>query len=1086
MKRKNFFAVLCTLALAFTFMFSAINFAPLSKEAKAAASTETLSLGLSAGMIPSTVSYGDTINIPAGASNAFNITLLEPNKGEKTINDSVTSIKVDQLGYYTVRFASKTDDSVYYEHKIFSSLTDEVEIVVENEAEIPTIVKTGNEKKLPAAYLAVKDENGKLVKVAGSEANVKVKTDRVASVDLTANFKYENAGTTFVTYYANYLDGTKMLSKTYEVKVQNDFADTKAPTLSLSGVPTTANIKKAVTLPVATATDSFDNNVKVEVKVTYVNADGETVNVKEAEVDEKNEIATAELDTEVKFDNKDNMTFYPFAEGEYKVSYQAIDDSGNKSASWNYTITVSDKKAPVMTLDETKIPAKWGYNTVTRLGENDEKVELTGNDLMIHFDVPEVIDNASAKDKITISFSIKDARSSTILNFQNINQGVGADGTSTTCAYGTVNFNNVNGFDFDLKAYVNKKRTDDPNYLVAGNYVATYTAIDEAKNRSTKVFTIAVSESFDDNSNVTVKFDDVAEYLVLNANKATEFIVPVPTYASTTDNKLTLNYTLGNGTDTVAVNGGEEAEIKCEESKYFLYVAGVKAFEVTGVTELVLTANAVSDAGNKLATAATATIDLIVPSPTALFSDFTVDFTNGAGYEFPAAQEYELGSAKIALTANDVRNKVGVEIGVRNADGEYLSDVTAEIYAVEDSIIVRNIKVETNKDGNFFLEVIAYDISGNRSIKVIPFAIAERQDSSIVAPASTSVSASGVNETFKLNGAVGVTQDAYNDYVGAAQAKLVFVRKINGGHFALMGDEFTALSTGNYSIVNAYDAVDEVNLTTTVNTNKEYISSTESIVTVTDNAAINFELQGLLPTYAFKAADATEDPKVELPKAVAYSKNANAEEIEVEVKLNGEKVEIKNEAGKDYFVAGANGTYTVIYTVKVAGEASTFEYKVKSGDVQAPTFKLMKGDSEASHATSVKTGYEFEFLKVVAEDEIDAVSKLTFKKTVIGPDGETYGGTINAKGTSGADKTTPSSGKFTLDEAGKYTVIYEVIDEAGNSAVREFEITVTGKSSGSGISLAALSTILIIVGVLLIAGVVVYLFRFRKVKKNDK
>jgi hypothetical protein len=87
--------------------------------------------------------------------------------------------------------------------------------------------------------------------------------------------------------------------------------------------------------------------------------------------------------------------------------------------------------------------------------------------------------------------------------------------------------------------------------------------------------------------------------------------------------------------------------------------------------------------------------------------------------------------------------------------------------------------------------------------------------------------------------------------------------------------------------------------------------------------------------------------------------------------------------------------------------------------------------------------------------------------------------------TSGANKTIPSSGKFTLDEAGKYTVRYEVIDEAGNSAVKEFEITVTGKSSGSGISLAALSTILIIVGVLLIAGVVVYLFRFRKVKKTD-
>ena len=61
---------------------------------------------------------------------------------------------------------------------------------------------------------------------------------------------------------------------------------------------------------------------------------------------------------------------------------------------------------------------------------------------------------------------------------------------------------------------------------------------------------------------------------------------------------------------------------------------------------------------------------------------------------------------------------------------------------------------------------------------------------------------------------------------------------------------------------------------------------------------------------------------------------------------------------------------------------------------------------------------------------------------------------------------------------------YTVTDEAGNESKQEFEITVTNSTSNSGISLATLSTILIIVGVLLIAGVLVYLFRFRRVKKN--
>ncbi len=1094
MKRKNFFARLCTLALIFAFAFSAFNLAPVAKEAKAADPATMLDLSLVAGNIPSTVSYGDEIAIPSGAAAVYDVTLYKPNKETLAITDSVTTVKVDQLGHYVVRFADKNDPSVYYEYRIYSELNDEVKLVVENEADIPTNVATGTKKKLPAAYVAVVDEDGKLVKVDGSESTIKVSTDTVANVDLTADYEYATAGTTFVTYSAQYLGGTKYLSKTYEVKVQDDFTDTKAPTLSVSGVPSTANVKKAVTLPVATASDSLDGNVKVEIKVTTLNAAGTEVAVKEVTVDEENDKALTELTTDVKFDNAENMTFYPFTEGEYKVSYQAVDDNGNKSASWNYTITVSDKKAPTMTIDETKIPAKWGYNKVTLLTDNDEsnetKVTLTGDQLKLHFDVPAVVDNKDEASDVKISFSIKDAESATILNFTNINQGQGATGTTTTSAtLGSLTFNNVNGFDFDISKYVSAKREADSSYLVAGNYVVTYTASDAENNRSTKTYTIAISETFEDSSKVTVKFDDVVEYVVANEAKATEFIVPTPTYASTTDSKLTLEYTIGNGSDTVAVKGGEEAEIKFEESKYNLYIDGVKAFEVNAADDIVLSANAVSDAGNKLTSAATETIDLIVPSTTALFND--VNATLIAGTEFDAAQEYFLGDVNIELTDASVRNQVGIELGVRDSEGTYLSNVTAVVYSDSDfaNLIARDVKVETSASGTFYLEVAAFDISGNRKVKVIPFVIKAPETDSGTEELSTSVTATDVNSTFMLNGSYKVNVNEIKSTLinpdGSFYA--VLTRTINGGKFALMGDEFTALTTGNYSIKNGADLVDGSDVTARYEFDNENLNNclaglakTESIVTVSDTSAVQFELQGVLPTYA-NGIDVT------LPKAIAYSDNANADEIKVEVKLNGEEVILDTDAQDNkFFKAEANGTYTVIYTVKAAGEASTFEYSIRSGDVVMPTFTLIKGEGEGSHASSVKVGHGFEFLKISATDNKSTAANLTYKKTVIGPDGETYGGTINAKGeTSGANKTIPSSGKFTLDEAGKYTVRYEVIDEAGNSAVKEFEITVTGESSGGGISLAALSTILIIVGVLLIAGVVVYLFRFRKVKKSD-
>ena len=101
----------------------------------------------------------------------------------------------------------------------------------------------------------------------------------------------------------------------------------------------------------------------------------------------------------------------------------------------------------------------------------------------------------------------------------------------------------------------------------------------------------------------------------------------------------------------------------------------------------------------------------------------------------------------------------------------------------------------------------------------------------------------------------------------------------------------------------------------------------------------------------------------------------------------------------------------------------------------------------------------------------------------MGPDGEEVG-LVNGKGSTYQNRTTPSGGAVTLTASGKYTVTYTVTDAAGNSSTKEFVFTVTGSSKAGGLSPAALGTILTVVGVLLIVGVIVYLFRFRRVKKS--
>ena len=66
--------------------------------------------------------------------------------------------------------------------------------------------------------------------------------------------------------------------------------------------------------------------------------------------------------------------------------------------------------------------------------------------------------------------------------------------------------------------------------------------------------------------------------------------------------------------------------------------------------------------------------------------------------------------------------------------------------------------------------------------------------------------------------------------------------------------------------------------------------------------------------------------------------------------------------------------------------------------------------------------------------------------------------------------------------SGDYTVEITVEDEAHNKSVLKYTITVGAATPGTPTSLTMLSTVLIIVGVLLILGVVVYLIRFRKRK----
>lgn len=1088
-RKKSFLAGLCTLVLTASVAIGGFTYAP--------AAAATTDFELSDITVKSTVTYGENISVPAAAG--YTVTVKTPSHKAKDNGTVVTgeTITADELGNYIVTY---TKGNKSYSFRVLCELDHELELFVENEAGVPSVVKTGDSKKLPGAYVGYYDEDGKVVKVDAAVTISAFDGSANGSETVAANsdHKFNTAGSTFVTYSAKVGSGTKHLSKTYEVKVQDNFSDNKAPSLSVSGVPSSANVNKAVTLPVATATDSFDERVEVVVTVKGKDASGNLVNVKKTTV--KDETATAELEEDEVFDNDKNMTFYPVREGDYKVTYQAIDDSGNKSAEWTYTITCSDKKAPEITLDETKIPAKWG-KTVYKYSETatDKKVAL--QDAAVGFEFPELTDNKDKADDLTVTFAIKDPAGKTVVNFSNINKASGESGTKYTNVATNVEykFSKTDNFKFDFGKYVDAvKAANGENYQYYGDYVVTYTARDAAGNRATKTYTINVAETFEDTSDVTVDFKNAEKYVVASKDDEVEITLPAPTYTSTTDSKLTLTYTVANGeegTEGVAklnadVKGGEVAKIKKGADGYKLVYDNA---ELAITDKIVVTATAVSDAGNE--GSYTHTIDVKTPGTSAMFGEVNLSgFANGT-YD-DTAKEVALGNIVIAGVAD--AKLVGVELGVKDENGDYMT-VSAEVYAAENQKVIRNVTLYTmNKSGNYQVELRVFDINGKSKIYVVPVTVAHVDTDTDTGVASPINATSGnvykkvllANSEIKMGNA-----KSYLAGEKDTNYKFVLIHKVSGGRFALMGEEFTAMTTGNYTIEDRAGVVKKGSVAedyTTVAAGKteddlkNYLDglTQNGKYTVTDSSTVKFELQGVMPAYS------KINGTVNLPKATAYTENANADDVVVDVKApKGGKVEIKpsTEAGYEYsFVTTENGVYTVTYTVKAGNDSSTFTYTIKAGDVVAPTFTLTDKDGNAaSHESTVKAGYKFSYLYVSATDNGGSeAANLTYTKKVVGPDGKEVGTAISGKGTTYANRTAPTSGEFTLDASGKYTVTYTVTDEAGNESKQEFEITVTNSTSNSGISLATLSTILIIVGVLLIAGVLVYLFRFRRVKKN--
>ena len=1004
---------------------------------------------LDLGSVESSITIDEgKIIVPSVAG--YDVKVTNPRNEEVAVSNGEAVATL--LGHYTVTY-TKGDFS--YSYSVFCKNATEYFIDVDATT-IPSFVKKDTAVELPVATVYYLDDGEKVylddvtvnpVVVGGTYADGKFTT--LANVKVVYSYAIANG----VYAYAE-----------YEVKVQDSFTDSKNPSMSVKGWKDTATLNAALTLPTANVSDNYDE--RVTVTITVKDPDGNAVLDYEADdngyaiVDEN---ATYEP---VVFVNGEKMTFYPVFKGDYKVVYKATDDSNN-TYTVEKTVTVSDLKGPVIEVDTSSIPENWGYEKVYYLDEEDEKVELENTNILLP--IPTWYDNnqndpfgkiSDTKDNFSVTLRVKNPAGDEAARVTNIQKEDECTASKDWIGY------TENGFVFEIKEYVDDVKakieagTLASDYAYEGYYTVQYTVVENetGSTTTTALYQIDVVEEFEDKNDVEISNGSTVENDVI-LEVGDKFTLPSFNMSSESDSKLTKEYDLKLGEALMGYNkfeGGEEVELISEDGKYYLAYEGAKLEVVAGENEIVYSLKATADSG-KFAT--------------------NVEYKTNVVVVVLAEKDYEVTeidaadlSAGLTIALNGVDNKyVGVELGLRNADNEYLLFTATIYYDGNGNKVIKDIEFpEVNADGTYYFEVRVFDIYGNSVINVYPVELTKAEVStpgeSIPSKFSSTVSLGDSTTWFK---------ESFTVYGEMASAPvLTTAHKISGGRFIAMGKNFTPLAATTYTVTDFVLPLDN-NGNDLSDTYSTYISAYSETNTVKVSTASEkvIALDSAMPTLLAK-----NDKGNAIPQAVIYDANKN---YAYTISVTDPSSKVKSfESYADFadYTFSMDGVYSIAYKVS---DSTIKTYSVKVGDITAPTFTIVGGETTD---TVVTTGTTINFAKIEVANE-ESISKITFKKAVYNASGELVGTEINGKGSTYANNV----GKgITLSTAGEYTVVYTVIDEAGNDSVQKVVYTVQAESTNTPTDYRVLATILTIVAVLAIAGVVVYLFTGRRGKKSSK
>ena len=1055
--------------------------------------------------------YGDDFQVPVSGVEGVTPVVTAPNGknvplGTVDATSKFYTVTAEQLGNYTVAY---TNGDESYSHNVYVTLDEEYFLRVDdNGAGIPTYMAKNGEFTVPDAKIAYYDDDSMLKPYPG---DIVLTIKDSANKDYAPGDKFTPAanGKTYLTYSAQMggESGRKFFSQTFEINVQNTFSDTQAPTLSVSGVASDISINRAVKLPVATATDNYDENVKIE--ITVLDPDGNKVKLTDTDDYGYALVKDGVEYGDVEFDNDKAMTSHPTKAGAYKVSYVARDDANNPSSVREYTMTAKDVAAPVFhEIADDLIPDSWGVEV------KDVNGVVTEKGGKVKFPIPTLVDNVSRvgdeENPISLYFRITDSDNSrTVVEFEDVlaggdkakfsgkTYGKETDGKFPDLVWGE------DGLEFDFSLY---NRTDSSGAAtddLSGTYTVYYRASDKAQNRSSKTYTINLQDTYEDKAAPSTAEVTAPSYLSAVADKT--FIVPSPAVADASDSRPTVDYRLysDNGLTGdalyIKVKGGEEAEFDTRTDGTYLVVdkdkttkkelkLGTTVYYVVSVTDKVgnTKTNLKTEGDYATSEAKTRIVAASASSASAFTYTGSIEFknkTDNTASDIKAGDTVVAGGFTVSVTDPMMRKLTGFEVAVKNPNGDVVNTTldTVSVAATDGSsatIYVSNITFKASVEGKYHLTVKVFDANGVSSAYGYSVDVAASSTGGgATAQAATIGSRADVNVKYQLHND---TIDIKDDDIDADKHYYV-ARRISGGSFSLIGSEFTAHTNGSYSVRDGYIAVEDISSGYDYDNATPFGKGAYSF-SAQDSSAPVIEVQGIMPTYADK------NTEVKLPFVIASSANGKAD-VQVVVKNEkGKEVKVdKIDDDDDYeyvFKGTTDGKYTVTYTATYANATPvSAPFTINIGDVVGPEFSI-SGGTAASARMRVGDTFSFADMTLTASE-----SNVTITKKLFNPSREevteaTVSGSYDShrndkyNGYDSKDKESPI--KFTM--AGQYEVVYTATDSVGNVTTQRYNITVVSSGSGKPTTITTLSTVLIVVAVVLLAGVIVYVVRFRKVK----